>query len=143
MIYIDSSSLLKLFWQEPESEAVRERVASESAVIVSSLADLETRTQLTAAWLAGRYGVARRGRYLAKLGELRRTAPFQFRTLPGSVFETALRLLAASGRTHCRTLDRLHLAAMTELEVARLLTNDAVQAGAAHALGFSVVIPGA
>jgi uncharacterized protein with PIN domain len=102
VLYIDSSALLKLLWQEPESEAVRDHVASEDHVIVSSLAEPETHVQLTAAWLAGRYGKPR----------------------------------------HCRTLDRLHLAAMTELDVARLMTHDAVQAQAARALGFEVVIPG-
>jgi predicted nucleic acid-binding protein len=142
VIYIDSSALLKLFWQEPESDAVRHSVAREDTVLVSTLTELETASQLTAAWLAGRYGKPRRNRYLAKLAEFRATDPFRFRSLPGSVFETALRLHAAAGRTHCRTLDRLHLAAMTELEVTRLLTHDAVQARAARVLGFEVLVPG-
>jgi len=142
VVYIDSSALLKLLWQEPESDAVRDHVASEDLVIVSSLAELETHVQVTAAWLAGRYGKARRERFRAKLAEFRATDPFRFRPLPGSVFETALRQHVGAGRTHCRTLDRLHLAAMTELEVARLMTHDAVQAQAARALGFVVVIPG-
>ena len=142
VIYIDSSALLKLFWREPESDAVRDHVAREEVVIVSTLTELETGSQLTAGWLAGRYGKARRERYRAKLAEFRTTDPFRFRPLPGSVFETALRLHAAAGRAHCRTLDRLHLAAMTELEATRLLTHDAVQARAAQALGFAVVMPG-
>jgi len=141
VLYLDSSALLKLLWHEPESDAVREHVAREDLVIVSSLAELETRVQLTAAWLAGRYGKARRDRFRAKLAEFRTTDPFRFRPLPGSVFETALRQHAASGRTHCRTLDRLHLAAMTELDVTRLMTHDAVQAQAARVLGFEVVTP--
>ena len=141
MLYLDTSALLKLLWPEPESAAVREHVAREDLVIVSSLAELETHVQLTAAWLAGRYGKARRERFRAKLAEFRATDPFRFRPLPGSVFETALRQHAASSRTHCRTLDRLHLAAMTELDVARLMTHDAVQAQAARALGFEVVTP--
>jgi len=141
VFYLDSSALLKLLWHEPESDAVREHVAREDLVIVSSLAELETRVQLTAAWLAGRYGKARRDRFRAKLAEFRTTDPFRFRPLPGSVFETALRQHAASGRTHCRTLDRLHLAAMTELDVTRLMTHDAVQAQAARVLGFEVVTP--
>ena len=141
MFYLDSSALLKLLWHEPESDAVREHVAREDLVIVSSLAELETRVQLTAAWLAGRYGKARRDRFRAKLAEFRTTDPFRFRPLPGSVFETALRQHAASSRTHCRTLDRLHLAAMTELDVTRLMTHDAVQAQAARVLGFEVVTP--
>jgi len=141
VLYLDSSALLKLLWQEPESDAVRDHVASEDLVIVSSLAELETHVQLSAAWLAGRYGKVRLERFRAKLAEFRATEPFRFRPLPGSVFETALQQHAGAGRIHCRTLDRLHLAAMTELDVARLMTHDAVQARAARSLGFEVVIP--
>ncbi len=142
MLYIDSSALLKLLWQEPESEAVRDDVAREDLVIVSSLTELETHVQLTAARLAGRYGKARWERFRAKLAEFRVTDPFRFRPLPGSVFETALRQHGGAARTHCRTLDGLHLAAMTELDVARLMTHDAAQARAARALGFEAVMPG-
>ena len=42
---------------------------------------------------------------------------------------------------HCRTVDRLHLAAMDELGLRRLLTNDKAQAAAAAALGFTVITP--
>jgi predicted nucleic acid-binding protein len=142
VLYIDTSALLQLLWPEPESGEVREYVASEDLVVVSTLAELETHVQLTAAWLAGRYGKAQHDRFRAKLAEFRTTDPFRFRPLAGSVFETALRQHTAGGRTHCRTLDRLHLAAMTELDVARLMTHDAVQAQAARGLGFEVVIPG-
>lgn len=47
--------MLKLLWREPESEATRNVVATENAVIVSSLVALEVEVQLKAAWLAGRY----------------------------------------------------------------------------------------
>lgn len=139
MLYIDSSAMLKLLWREPESDTVRARVANEDVVIVSSLAELEAEVQLTAAWLGGRYSEARWRIFRAKLAELRTTDPFRFRDVSGSVFQTAIRQHRTAGRTHCRTLDRLHLAAMTELEVTRLLTHDAAQATAARALGFDVL----
>ena len=47
VIYIDSSALLKLFWQEPESDAVRDHVAREDVVIVSTLTELEATRLLT------------------------------------------------------------------------------------------------
>lgn len=134
--------MLKLLWREPESDAVTDHVADEDAVIVSSLTELEIEVQLRAAWLAGRYGEARWRRFRAKVAEFRTTEPFQFRPVPGSIFETALRQEAEAGRTHCRTLDRLHLAAMSELAVSRLMTHDMVQGQAARALGFEVVMPG-
>ena len=48
MIYLDTSCLLKLLLEEPESEAVRMAVARESEVIVSALTELETAVQLRA-----------------------------------------------------------------------------------------------
>ena len=142
MVYVDSSSLLKLLWSEPESDAVRERVADEDVVVVSSLAELESEVQLKAAWLAGRYREARWRHFRMKLVEFRETEPFRFQRLAAAVFETALRQHRAPGAIHCRTLDRLHLAAMEELGVRRLMTNDTTQAAGARAMGFEVVTPG-
>jgi predicted nucleic acid-binding protein len=142
MVYIDSSSLLKLLWPEPESEAVRGRVAAEDAVIVSSLAELESEVQLKAAWRSGRYRETGWRRFRRKLLEFREIEPFRFQRLGSAVFETALRQHRAERAPHCRTLDRLHLAAMEELAVHRLMTNDGSQAGAARAMGFEVVTPG-
>ncbi len=52
-----------------------------------------------------------------------------------------LKLFIGSTSGFCRTLDRLHLAAMEDLQVRRLLTNDAIQAEAANELGFQVILP--
>lgn len=142
MSYIDSSSLLKTLWQEPESQAVRETIAGEDHVVVSTLAELETEVQLRAKWLAGATTKARYEAYRARLASFRKTAPFEFRDLPGAVFRRAI-LQHVSGKWHCRSLDRLHLAAMDELGLRRLLTNDTKLASAARALGYEVVSPGA
>ncbi len=134
--------MLKLLWREAESEAVDALVADEDVVVVSSLTELETEVQLAAAWRAGRYGKTRWRRLHGKLAEFRTTDPFRFQPLPGTVFDTALRQHTRAGRTHCRTLDRLHLAAMTEFELVRLMTHDGAQAAGARALGFEVLMPG-
>lgn len=139
MFYIDTSALLKLLWAEPESDVVRSYVAREDLVVVSILTEVEADNRLRAAWLAGRYGAPTWRRLRSKFNELSMTPPFTFRALPASFLETARRQQAASGRVHCRTLDRLHLAAMEELELHRLLTNDRGQAAAARALGFEVL----
>src|SRR3989304_4351047 len=143
MVYLDSSSLLKLLWPEPESAGVRAGVAAEDVVIVSSLAELESEVQLKAAWLAGRYRAARWRRFREKLTGVRGTEPFRFHRLSAPVFHVAPRQHRAGGKTHCRTLDRLHLAAMEELNVRTLMTNDASQAAAARAMGLAVLTPGA
>ena len=141
MIYIDSSSLLKALWMEPESPAVREAIAGEDRVVVSTLTELETEVQLRGKWLGGAVTKARYESYRAALMSFRDTWPFDFHDLPGSVFSLAIRQLVSGGKRHCRSLDRLHLAAMEELGQRRLLTNDAKQAAAARTLGYEVVIP--
>jgi len=142
VIYLDTSCLLKLLLEEPESEAVRLAVAREAEVVISALTELETTVQLRAGWLAGEYREGRYRAYFNRLNAFRETDPFRFRPLAGSLFQTALRQDRAARRIHCRTLDRLHLAAMEELGLRRLMTNDAAEAAGAKALGFEVVSPG-
>lgn len=142
MIYLDSSCLLKVFRLEPESSAVIQAVHRETAVAVSVLAELETLIQLKADYLAGKQTRPRWRQLEAQLGALRNQPPYEFRSLPTAVFQAALRQHRNAGRIHCRSLDRLHLAAMEELNLTRLMTHDNKQAEAARALGFEVVSPG-
>ena len=142
MIYADTSCLLKALRPEPLSEAVWRAIQAEECVVVSVLAELETRVQLKAAWTGG--GLTRNEWRQAetKLGLVRHQPPFEFRPLPAAVFQAALRQHRNSGNLHCRSLDRLHLAAMEELKISRLMTHDEGQAKAAMAAGFEVVRPG-
>jgi predicted nucleic acid-binding protein len=142
MIYIDSSCLVKVFRQERESADVLEIVGRETTVIISTLAELETLVQLKAFYLAGAYNRARWRQMEARLAALRNEPPYEFRGLSAPVFQTALRQHRNSREVHCRTLDRLHLAAMEELEVRRLMTHDDHQAKAAREAGFEVIQPG-
>lgn len=142
MIYLDSSSMLKLFWNEPESSAVIDAIASESAVVVSSLVELETRVQLKAAHVGGDYSLPQLRRLETQLALIGNQPPYEFHALPSTLFRTALRQHRNWGDQHCRTLDRLHLAAMEELKVRRLMTQDAELAKAAVEAGFEVVRPG-
>src|SRR6266581_3010663 len=139
MSYIDSSSLLKILWEEPESTAVREAIGAEQEVVISTLTELETEVQLRAKWLGVALTKTRYQAYRKKLASFRETAPFEFRDLSGAVFRRAIEQHLAGSKQHCRTLDRLHLASMEELGLRRLLTNDAKQAGAARGLGYAVV----
>ncbi len=140
-LYLDSSSLLKTLWDEPESPAVRDAIAGEEHIVVSALAELETEVQLRAKRLGGALTKPRYDAYRATLQSFRTTAPFEFRELPGAVFRSAIDQHLSHRKPHCRTLDRLHLAAMGELGVRRLMTNDLKQAAAARAMGYQVVSP--
>ena len=142
MIYLDSSSLLKLLWSEPESAAVVAAIAVEESAVVSALAEIKTLVQLKAAFLGGEYTAPQWRRLEARFSLLRHQPPFAFRDLPGAVFQTALRQHRNSAATHCRSLDRLHLAAMEQMRISRLMTNDDGQAKAASITGFEVIRPG-
>src|SRR5436309_3457514 len=131
MIYIDSSSLLKLLRNEKESPAVVKAVAAEQKVLISVLTELETLVHLKAAWLGRDYNLARLRRLEAQLAFFRNKPPHEFRSLSSSVFQTALRQHRNAADVHCRSMDRLHLAAMEELKVRRLMTHDERQGNAA------------
>lgn len=142
MLYIDTSSLLKILLPEPESEAVQAVVAAEDLVVVSTLAELEAEVQLRAAWLGGTVTRTQYRRLTAGLRLLGQRDPFELRTLPGTLFDTALRQHRAQQAPHVRSLDRLHLAAMEELGLRRIMTHDSPQAEAARVLGYVVLSPG-
>ena len=142
MVYIDTSSLLKILLPEPESAAVQAAVAAEDLVVLCVLAELEAEVQLRAARLGGSVTRSQYRRLTERLRVLKQREPFAVRPLPGSVFQTALRQHHERERPHVRTLDRLHLAAMEELGVRRLMTHDMPQAEAARAVGYAVLSPG-
>jgi predicted nucleic acid-binding protein len=142
VIYLDTSCLLKLLLDEPESADVRGAVDAEEVVVVSSLTELEAEVQLKAAAVGGEIRISQWRQYQAKLVAMRNLDPFHFRHLPAAVFSTALRQHRHPQAVYCRSLDRLHLAAMEELKLRRLITLDDVQAKAASALGWQVLRPG-
>ena len=141
MIYIDTSSLLKLVITDRFSTFVELAIASEPVVIVSSLGELETRVQLRGLAKGGIIRTSRIQRIGEKLALNLKSAPFVIRSLSGDVFATAL-IQHEIAKSHCRSLDRLHLAAMEELRISRLMTHDARQAEAARELGSEVISPG-
>src|SRR5580658_2609224 len=128
MIYLDTSCLLKLLRDEPESASVRSAVDAENEVVISSLTELETEAQLKAAAAGGQIRTSQWRQYQARLTVLRNFDPFHFRPLPAAVFSTALRQHRHPQAMYCRAMDRLHLAAMEELGLTRLITLDEIQA---------------
>lgn len=138
-LYLDTSAFLKLLLPEPESKQVEHAIAAEAEVVVSSLTEFETVIQLHAARSGGKLTKPKLRRLLDRLDTLKALDPFRFAPLPGTVFATATRQQSSLPRLHCRTLDRLHLAAMEELGINRLMTYDARQATVARTLGFNVV----
>lgn len=142
MIYLDTSCLLKLLRPEPESAAVRSAVDAENEVVISSLTELETEVQLKAAALGGDIRVSQWRQCQVRLAAMRNLDPFHFCHLPAAVFPTALRQHRRPQAAYCRSLDRLHLAAMEELRLTRLITLDQTQGNAAEAMNYEVIYPG-
>lgn len=141
MIYIDTSSLLKLVITDDHSEETDQAISRETAVIVSSLTELEAKVQCRAMLLSGKFRKARAIRLQNILLDTLSRFPFVAREMPASIFQTALQQNEKSS-VHCRSLDRIHLAGMAEMKIGRLMTHDGRQAEAARELGLEVVCPG-
>lgn len=142
MVYIDTSCLLKVLRPDPLSKAVWGAILAEETVVVSTLAELETLVQLKAAWSGGLLTRNEWRQAEARFNILRNQPPFDFRAPPAGFSQAALRQHRNSGEVHCRSLDRLHLAAMEELDISRLMTHDVSQANAAIQAGLQIIRPG-
>jgi len=141
-LYLDTSCLLKLFFMEPETRRTFDVVAREDRVVVSTLARLEADVQLQGRLAGGLIKKQAAARLLRNIEAVLETDPYEIVATPPSVYGIASSQIRPLGQAaHCRTLDRLHLAAMEALGLRRLLTNDATQASAARALGYDVVLP--
>lgn len=142
MIYADTSCVLKLLRPEPLSQAVWDVIDKADVIVVSALVELETLGQLKADFKAGVLTRVQWRQIEARFSILRNQPPFEFRSLPGTLFQTAVRQHRNSGDKHCRSLDHLHLAALEELDLSHLMTHDERQAEAATEAGFQVIRPG-
>jgi predicted nucleic acid-binding protein len=127
--YLDSSAIVKLAVDEPESKALRRYLQRRRPLVSSALA----RAEVGRALLPLGQSAVRRGRDLLAGIELIRVND---------------RILAAAGSLlpeELRTLDSIHLATVRQLEgdCSRIVTSDARMRAAAEALGWTVVAPGA
>lgn len=141
MIYIDTSSLLKTVMKDQHSIAVIDSISNESQVVITPLTNLEAVVQIKGQHLGGKQSKNRWEQMLNQFTEAIAAEPYVQRGLEISVYHTAMRQ-HQSTKTHCRSLDRLHLAAMEELGIRRLMTHDVRQAAAARELGYKVISPG-
>jgi predicted nucleic acid-binding protein len=139
-LYLDTSCLLKLFFQEPESSAVASLVGQEEEVLVSELAVVEASAQIHGRRLAGSLSARRAQTLESALDRVLAVRPFQVIPFVASALGQArIQVRGAKKAAHCKSLDRLHLALMSAHALTRLLTSDSTQARAARALGFDVL----
>lgn len=142
MIYLDPSSIFKILNNESESPAVVRAISQEREVIISQLAELEVLNNLKSDYLGGSTSLKEYREHETRLLLLKNQEPYSFARIPSDIFNAALRQYKNSLKIHCRTVDRLHLAAMEVLKINRLMTHDLKQGIAAKDLGFEVVSPG-
>lgn len=139
-LYLETSCLLKLVLDEPDSPAVESALEGENEIMASALARVEAENVLLAMRLGGELSKREHTLALGALDQLLTRPPFRQVAVPSDAFELALRQLKTSG-PYCRTLDRLHLAIAQALGLRRLMTNDRAQAEAAKALDLEVLRP--
>lgn len=126
-IYLDSSAIVKLAIEEPESAALRRYLRRRRPLVSSALA----RAEVARALLPLGEAAVRRGQEVLSRLELVRISD---------------RILAAAGSLppeELRTLDAIHLATAQQLaaDLARLVTYDERMSAAAEMIGCPVVAP--
>jgi predicted nucleic acid-binding protein len=126
--YLDSSAIVKLVNEEPESAALRQYLRRREPFVASALA----RTEVARALLPLGAAMVRRGHDTLGRIELVRVSD---------------RILVAAGALlphELRSLDAIHLATARELggDLAQLVTYDERLASAAAGLGLRVAAPG-
>lgn len=138
-IYLETSCLLKLVLDEPESPKVEAALSGETDITVSALTRLEAVSVLQAMLLGGELNKREHATAVKSLAQLVAHPPFRAARVPADVCELALKQVEG-GSHYCRTLDRLHLAIASGLGLRRFMTNDHAQAKAARTLGLDVVL---
>lgn len=125
--YLDSSAIVKLVIQEPESSALRRHLSRRQPVVSSALA----RTEVARALLpSGPEALARSEQVLRRIQLLR---------VNDRVLDQAGRLEPPE----LRALDAIHLASAHQLGVSvrQIVTYDHRMADAARSLGWTVIAP--
>lgn len=126
MIYLDSSAIVKLAVEEPESAALRRALRGRTELVSSALA----RTEVARTLLADGQDVVNRGEAVLERIELAR------------VNDRVLRLAGQLTPHGVRSLDAIHLATAKLLERVKLVvTYDARMAEAARAMKWKVSAP--
>ncbi len=128
--YLDSSAIVKLAVEEPESAALRRYLLRKRPVVSSALARTEV---LRALLLEGDEGVARGRVVLARLDLLR--VNDRILSAAGALLPDNLRSL--------RSLDAIHLATAQQLgsDLARVVTYDERMSDAAGHAGIKTASP--
>jgi uncharacterized protein len=137
-VYVDASALVKLYFPEPDSDALNQQLLGRRDLVASDLAVTEVVSSLARRRREGTLGldVAQRA-HRALLGHLE-DGVFQRTELTPECHRVAERLLLQLKQVPLRAADALHLALTAAADCATILTYDVRLAEAAQAMGFGV-----
>lgn len=121
-VYLDTSALVKLFVDEPESDALNAELSAVGEVVLSDLAMTELTSALARHVREKVFTVAQARRLYGHAERLVASCRFVESTPP--VHRRAARLLLTSTQVPLRTLDAIHIALAIEADVATLVTFD-------------------
>jgi predicted nucleic acid-binding protein len=139
MTYLDSSVIVKIFTDEPDSERWRQVIGARRDLITSTLALPEVRSALRRKVQAG---VLRPSVATKIWDEFRRNLEggiVEAFPIAPDVVDQAVELLGSSIKTPLRTLDALHLATVIVKRASQLATTDQRMSAAASILGIHLV----
>ena len=129
-LYVDSSALLKRYFEEDDSDVALELMASDPMLVSSPLAGVEVNRNLALRLDAVEYEEAR----------ARFRLEFEGIALIAMDASTCTEATRVAEQTGCRSLDAIHLgSALRAGSATTVLTFDRGQARAARAVGLTVV----
>ncbi len=129
-LYVDTSAILKRYFDERDSGVAVNLMASDPVLVTSALTEVEVRRNL-ARGLSGEAAEEARSRFQLELDA------FALVAVDATTCSEAARI---AEQTLCRSLDSVHLAsALRAGSATTLLTFDLRQAQAARSLGLAVV----
>lgn len=141
-VYVDASAWVKLYVQEPHSDAVNSALLGRRDLFASDLGATEVASALGRACREGRLDAPVARRLHRKLRHHMRSGVVQRLDLTPTVHVEAERLLLCAPQVPLRAADALHIAAASLSGIATVVTYDPRLANAARSAGLTVTMPG-
>lgn len=141
-LFVDTSSLVKFYYPEPDSDAVEAGLLGAERVFLSELTRVEFASAVARKVRAGEIGKTEFARLTAAFDEDCLALRFSLVALGEQIVNEARSLIDRLGLDYAlRTLDALQLASAMRAGANRFLCHDERLAQAAALIGFNVISP--
>jgi predicted nucleic acid-binding protein len=142
-VYLDASAWVKLYAQEPQSDALNRALLGRRDLFACDLGATEVASALGRACRERRLDRVAARRLYRRLRHDMASGVVQRLDLTPVVHLEAERLVLAADAVPLRAADALHIALASLTEMATVITYDPRLAGAARSVGLAVAMPGA